>query len=41
MTGAPEVLRRHAGLLASVALVVTFELGFIGAELGIVPAPRR
>ncbi len=31
---APEVLRRHAGLLASVALVVTWSSGFIGAELG-------
>lgn len=28
------LLRRHAGLLASVALVVTWSSGFIGAELG-------
>jgi drug/metabolite transporter (DMT)-like permease len=31
---AREVLRRHAGLLSSVALVVTWSSGFIGAELG-------
>jgi drug/metabolite transporter (DMT)-like permease len=32
--GARDVLRRHAGLLSSVALVVTWSSGFIGAELG-------
>jgi drug/metabolite transporter (DMT)-like permease len=31
---AAQLLRRHAGLLASVALVVTWSSGFIGAELG-------
>lgn len=31
---AAEGLRRHAGSLASVALVVTWSSGFIGAELG-------
>ncbi len=27
-------MRRHAGLLSSVALVVTWSSGFVGAELG-------
>jgi drug/metabolite transporter (DMT)-like permease len=31
---AVEVLRRHSGPLASVALVVTWSSGFVGAELG-------
>jgi len=31
---ARDLLRRHAGLLSSVALVVTWSSGFIGAELG-------
>jgi drug/metabolite transporter (DMT)-like permease len=29
-----DLLRRHSGLLASVALVVTWSSGFVGAELG-------
>lgn len=32
---APEVLRRNAGHLASVALVIMWSSGFVGAELGI------
>lgn len=30
----PPLLRRHAGLLSSVALVVTWSSGFVGAQLG-------
>lgn len=31
---APRFLRQHAGVLSSVALVVTWSSGFVGAELG-------